>query len=126
MSYFKHLDASGALIEWRDTEQFAYGAVIEGGSLVETTEAAFLAAHPEEAARRAVMREATIKRELESIDIASIRAIREAVLGDTSGQARLATLETQAGALRQTLQPVTTGSTVINPGGGVTIKVGGK
>jgi hypothetical protein len=80
--------------------------------------------HPEEAERRAVMREAAIKRELQTIDIASIRAIREAVLGDSSGQARLATLETQAGALRQNLQAVTTEQAVINPGGGVSsIKV---
>jgi hypothetical protein len=105
MAYYRHLDAAGAFIEWRDSERFNYSEV-DGGALVEVTEAEYLAANPDEAARRARLQDAEARLLLENIDLQSIRAIRESILGDAGGKERLASLESKAQTLRQTLATI--------------------
>jgi hypothetical protein len=115
MAYLKHVDAYGAVIEYRDNSRFAYGEAVEGGRLEEISEAEYLASVPGESERRAAAEKAAALIRLEEIDKASIRALREAASGD----ARLAALEKEAQGLRLKVTAVASGGA----SGGISVKV---
>ncbi|MDR0674563.1 MAG: hypothetical protein LBF93_13135, partial [Zoogloeaceae bacterium] len=109
-----------AVLEYRDTSRFNYGAAAAGASLVEITESQYIAAIPGEAARRAAESEAAAKARLLEIDMQSIRSLRE--IAAAGGDSRLAALESKASSVRVTLKAVKGGGAT----GGISIEEGVK